>query len=116
MNRFLDYYMNFNETRTIPGLTHFNLIKLGNDEPFYLNYFFFLIFTILTFAELYKILFNSFCVFQSYKIRKIVSTRYDLNQPVYQEKYSSLVPQLNLIEKQYIMNQKIILILMFMFM
>ena len=44
MNRFLDYYMNFNETRTIPGLSHFNLIKLGDNEPFYLNYFFFLTF------------------------------------------------------------------------
>ena len=105
-NRFLDYYMDFIEIRRVPGLIHFNLIKLHDDEPFYANYFFFMLFTILTLADFYKILFNSICVFQSFTIRKIVSTRYDLNEPVYQQKYLPLVPQLNLIDKQYTYESK----------
>ena len=36
-----------------------------------------------------------------YKIRKLISTRYDLNEPIYANKYSDLVPKLNLINKQY---------------
>ena len=100
-NRFRDIYMDFNETRIIPGLTQHNLIKFGENDPCYVNYFWFLFFTIITFAEFYKLFFNSFCVYQSYKVRKLVSTRYDLNQPVYQEQYLPLVPQLNLIKKTY---------------
>ena len=101
INRRRDIYVDFNETRTIPGLTKYNLIKFGDNDPCYVNYFWFLLFTIITFSEFYKLFFNSFCVYQSYKIRKIVSTRYDLNQPVYQKQYSSLVPQINLINKTY---------------
>ena len=55
----------------------------------------------LTFCQFYKSYVDSFCINQKYKVRKIVSTRYDLNQPVYQEKYLQLIPQLNLITQQY---------------
>ena len=99
-NRYRDVYMHFNESRIIPGLTPHNLIKFGNDHCC-MNFFWFFICTIITFAEFYKILFNSFCLYQSYRVRKLVSTRYDLNQPVYQEQYLPLVPQLNLITQQY---------------
>jgi hypothetical protein len=44
---------------------------------------------------------NSLFVFQKYKIRKLISTRYNLNEPIYANKYSNLVPKLNLINKQY---------------
>ena len=66
------------------------------------NYFFFFISTILTIAEIYRIYFNSLCVYQKFKVRKIVSTRYDLNQQVYQE----LAPKINLIVIQYKYEQK----------
>lgn len=100
-NRFRDVYMAFEEKRYIPGLTHHNLIKLGETEPFTVNFFFFFLSTILTFAEFYKIYVDSWCVFQVFKLRKLVSTRYDLNAPVYVERYIPLVPQLNLISQQY---------------
>ena len=40
---------------------------------------------------------QSFCIYQKFTVRKVVSTRYDLNQPVYQ----IFIPQLNLISNQY---------------
>ena len=100
-NRFRDVYMDFNEKRTIPGLVHHNLIKIGQNDPCIVSFGWFFIFTILTLAEFYKIYINSLFVYQSYKIRKLISTRYDLNEPIYSNKYSDLVPKLNLINKQY---------------
>jgi hypothetical protein len=78
-------------------MAHHNLVKMTAHEPCTVNYFFFFLFTILTFSEFYKSYVNSFCVYQKYKVRKLVSTRYDLNQPTYQ----TFVPQLNLISQTY---------------
>ena len=96
-NRFRDVHFNFWETRIIPGMEHHNLVKLLEHEPCMVNYFFFFIFTLLTFAEFYVIYVDSCCVYQKFKVRKIVSTRYDLNQPMYQ----TFVPQLDLISNQF---------------
>ena len=96
-NRFRDVHMDFRESRIVPGMVHHNLIRLTQKEPCSVNYFFFFLFTILTFSQFYKSYVNSFCVYQKYKVRKLVSTRYDLNQQVYQ----TFVPQLNLIVQQY---------------
>ena len=96
-NRFRDVHFDFNEERRIPGLVHHNLVKLVKQEPCIVNYFWFFFFTILTIAEFYRILFDSYCVYQKFKVIKLVSTRYDLNQPVYQV----FVPQINLISQQY---------------
>lgn len=96
-NRFRDVHFDFRESRVIPGMDHHNLVKLATNEPCMVNYFFFFLFTILTVAEFFRIYVDSLCVYQKFKVRKLVSTRYDLNQPVYQV----FVPQLNLITNQY---------------
>ena len=83
-------------------MKHHNLVKLHDKESCMINFFWFFIFTILTFAEFYKIYFDSCCVFQKFKVRKLISTRYDLNQPVYQV----FVPQIDLISQQYQYDQK----------
>ena len=100
-NRYKDDYFDFEEKRYIPGLINHNLIKLGETEPFLANYFFFILFTFLTLSEIYKIYFNSLCIFQRFTVRKIVSTRYDLNQPMYVEKYKPFAPQINLITQTF---------------
>ena len=96
-NRPKDNYMDFSEKRYIPDLKEYNLIKIGEEDPFSVNWGLFFFLTILTFSEFYKLYFNSFCVFQRFKIRKIVSTRYNLNKP----EYNSLTPQINIITQQY---------------
>ena len=100
-NRFRDVYMDFNETRKVPGLVHHNLIKISQKDPWFVNFGFFMIFTLLTICEFYKLYINTLFVYQQFKIRKIISTRYDLNDPSNEEKYAQLNPQLNLIREQY---------------
>ena len=74
----------FKEYRTIPNMDHYSLVKLDNNESCIINIFFFIIFTILMLAEFYKIIFNCYCIHIKFKRRKLVSTRYDLNQLKYQ--------------------------------
>ena len=100
-NRFRDVYMDFNETRKVPGLVHHNLIKISQNEPCFVSFGWFMFFTLLTVSEFYKLYINTLFVYQQFKIRKIISTRYDLNEPAYEEKYSKLAPQLNLITEQF---------------
>ena len=96
-NRFRDKRFYFQESRIIPGMEMNNLVKLSEDEPCCVNMCIYIFMTLLTLCEFYKLYFNSLCIYQVYRVRKIVSTRYDLNQPIYQ----CFVPQLNLFSKQY---------------
>ena len=96
-NRFRDVHFDFTESRIIPGLLQHNLVKLVNKEPCLVNYFWFFLATIITMAEFYRLYIDSISVYQKFKVRKLVSTRYDLNQPVYQV----FVPQMNLITQQF---------------
>jgi len=96
-NRFRDANFDFKETRKVPGMKEHNLVKLSENEPYFVSFKFFVLFTLMTFAEFYKAWINSLCVYQFYKVRKLVSTRYDLNQQVYQ----NFVPQLHFINQQY---------------
>ena len=99
-NRFRDRRFYFKESRIIPGMIRNNLVKLTEEEPCCVNMCIYIFMALLTFCEFYKLYFDSLCIYQIYRIRKIVSTRYDLNQPIYQ----SFVPQLNLISQQYTYN------------
>ena len=96
-NRPKDQYMDYRETRTVPGLNNFNLVCIRNEEPCGINICMFILFTILPFAEFYKCYINSYCLDQSFKIRKLISTRYDLNQ----DQYQYLVPSFDVPNQQY---------------
>ena len=100
-NRGRDTHYDFTESRFVPGLTPLNLVKLGQREPCSVNFCFLLLSAFLTFAEFYKSYVNSLCIEQKFKIRKIVSTRYNLNQPIFDEKYALFNPQVNLITEVY---------------
>ena len=101
-NKHRDACYRFRETRNIQGLIKHNLIKVGDSDPCIVNYWMFLLFIFLTFAEFYKSYVNSLCINQKFKIRKLVSTRYNLSQPICNEKYFKFNPQLDLISQTYI--------------
>ena len=99
--RYSDEHCSIKEERVIPDMEQYNLVKLVNDEPKSINFGLFFLFTILTFVEFYKIYINSLCVYQKFDIKKIISTRYDLNLDQYVEKYEAFIPRVNLINVQY---------------
>ena len=99
--RYSDDHCSIKEERVIPEMEQYNLVKLVNDEPKSINFGLFFLFTMLTFVEFYKIYINSLCIYQKFDIKKIISTRYDLNLEQYVEKYEAFIPRVNLINVQY---------------
>ena len=99
--RYSDDHCSIKEERVIPDMEQYNLIKITNDEPKSINFGLFFLFTMLTFVEFYKIYINSLCVYQKFDIKKIISTRYDLNLDQYVQMYQAFIPSVNLINVQY---------------
>ena len=95
-NRYRDALMDFDETRTIPGFHTENLVQIRDYHPSGVSSGLYIASCFLMFCQFYKRYVDSFCVFQNYKIRKIVSTRFDLLQPTYCQQYSQITPALNL--------------------
>ena len=67
-----------------------------------MNHWIFLLFAFLTFGEFYKAYVSSLSISQKFKIRKLVSTRYDLSQSIFNEKYYKFNPQIDLISNNII--------------
>ena len=97
-----DDSMDFKETKKIPGLDLYNLVNIRGKIPCTVNYFFYFLSIIFTVCQFYKSYVDSLCITQCFTIKKIISTREDLSQPKYEEKYASKNPSLNLIIKQYL--------------
>ena len=93
-----DDHMDYSETKRLPGITHHNLIKFGEYDPCTVSCFWYFIFTIFTLGQFYKWHVSSFCVSQSYYIiRKIISSRNNLNSAEMDKKYRLINPQINLV-------------------
>jgi len=70
-------------------------------NPFFVNICFFILATLLICAEFYKCYVDKLCVPQRFSVRKIISTRYDLNAPPIQERYQYFTPAIDLYQQQY---------------
>ena len=88
--------MDFNESRTIPGFNEYELVQIRDVEPSCVGPCYFVLFTFLMGAQFYKSYVDKFCIVQNYKIRKIISTRYNLLAPQYVQMYAPMAPALNL--------------------
>ena len=97
-NRPRDQHMTYRETRYVKGLNNLNLVCIRDQEPCGVNLCMFILFTIIPLAELYKCYVDSYCLDQSFKIRKLISTRYNLNQ---QQQYEYFTPSINVPNQQY---------------
>lgn len=95
-NRYRVAYMDFNETRSIDGFHEYNLVQIGDYVPPDISAGRYLLFTFLTTVQFYKKKIDNLCVLQNYKIRKLVSTRYNLLLPDYSQQYASICPALNM--------------------
>lgn len=97
-NVWRDVHMDFSESADIDGFTRYNLVKINENTPACFNWCLFLIFTFfIPVIEIYKIYINSFCVSQEYTIKKIVSTRYNLNSISDEDlnkKYANDIPKI----------------------
>lgn len=103
-NRYRDLYMEYHENRDIPGFNEHELVQLRDGCNCCLGGFFYIFWTILSLGKIYECYVNSLCHTQSYKIRKLISTRYNLLQPKYVEQYMPLTPAIKLPDTDYTYN------------
>ena len=105
-NRNKDMKMDFRENFYIHNLSRNNLIKIKDEEPFYFNFFFFFLCTIFTMALPYEIMLDNISIEGKYQIKKIISTRYNLNSYEYDGIYGNTIPAIKLGNNTYNFNSE----------
>lgn len=99
-NVYKDDHMDFSENLSIDSFTRYNLVKISDEKPICLNICVFLIFTfIIPFMQFYKIYVNSLCINQEYRLKKLVSSRYNLNNFHDEElnkRFSNNIPKIHI--------------------
>jgi hypothetical protein len=96
-----DSYTQLSEEITVKGLKHHYLLKIKDKEPCMINIYWFIIFTLFTLGQIYKIYFSIFCIHKKFTIRKLISTRYDLGNQEYGQNYEPMNPQLYINNLKY---------------
>ena len=99
------YSVEIKEKRTISDFeTSKNyLININNTKNFFLNCGVFIIFVILTLGPIYEIIFYCFVKNLKFKIRKVISTKYNLSN---ESKYDPFAPKLIFPKESYNFNKE----------
>lgn len=100
-NRPKDQYFDFKEEFSIPNLSKINLIKIKQDEPFYVNGFIFFLCVIFTIGVPYELLLDNISIKGKFQIKKMISTRYNLNSIEYENMYGNSNPSIKLGENEF---------------
>ena len=95
-NKNIDSFLNIKEIREIPNCDNEIFCKIGNVDTWTIGYKWYIFFVLIGIGELYNLYFNSFCFEKTFTIRKLISTRYNLNEGEYIDKYFNLLPSINL--------------------
>lgn len=92
--------MDFIQHNDIPGLTKYNLINIIENNPCGMSFFWFIFFTFIGMAQIYKMYINSKSIYKSFTIRKLISTRNSLFSLECDEKYDKLDPVISFGENE----------------
>ena len=95
-NEGFDTFTELTEVNHIEGLTAFNLINIvENNNPCGISAFWYAFFVIIGFAEIYKFYVKTRCIYKTFTIKKLVSTRYGLNTEECDNKYNQFNPSIS---------------------
>ena len=94
-------YKNAHESIYLNNFKFHHILNINENDPCSINYYCYVFFVFLMFGQFYKIYFNTFCIFKKFKIRKIISTRNDLGNPEFGQRYEMLNPQVIFNDKKY---------------
>ncbi len=91
-NKGFDVYTDLFVNETIDGFTDYNLINITQTNPCGISLFWYIFFLFSGIVQLYKVYINSRCIYKSFTIRKIISTRYSLTNEESDNKYRNVNP------------------------
>jgi hypothetical protein len=92
----IDSFVNIKESRNISNFEKEIFCKIGNVDTWTIGYKWYIFFVLIGMGEFYNLYFNSFCFEKTFTIRKLISTRYNLNGAEYIDKHYNLLPSINL--------------------
>jgi len=93
-NRNRDLLYDFSEITKIKGHNTFNLVCLGDNPNPYVCSSLYILSALFGIVELYKKYVDQYCILQEFTIKKLISTRSDLNDPNLLGQYSSRMPKI----------------------
>ena len=92
-NKNRDKQISMSESTELPGFKDFHFINIRDTEPCGINLGLYIIFTIIPLVELYKSYVNSYCIDQQFTIKKVVSSKGNLNNNI---QYKSMAPSIDI--------------------
>ena len=88
----------YSEKIYIPGIVRYSLVELNQNSCHYgESIWIFILLMIIPLVEIYKLYIDYVSIYKEFKIRKIISTRYNLNQTIYQK----LIPKITLLSDTF---------------
>ena len=96
-----DTYTDIFVYNIVEGLTSYNLINITDNNPCGMSVFWYIIFIFMGIVQLYKIYINSRCVYKSFTVRKLISSRYSLTTEESDKKYRKFNPSISYEEENY---------------
>lgn len=96
-----DTYTDIFVYNIVEGLTSYNLINITDNNPCGMSVFWYIIFIFMGIVQLYKIYINSRCVYKSFTVRKLISSRYSLTTEESDIKYRKFNPSISFEEENY---------------
>jgi hypothetical protein len=96
-----DTYTDIFVYNIVEGLTSYNLINITDNNPCGMSIFWYIIFIFMGIVQLYKIYINSRCVYKSFTVRKLISSRYSLTTEESDIKYRKFNPSISFEEENY---------------
>eukprot|EP00826_Nyctotherus_ovalis_P037761 TRINITY_DN3472_c0_g2_i4.p1 TRINITY_DN3472_c0_g2~~TRINITY_DN3472_c0_g2_i4.p1 ORF type:complete len:393 (+),score=64.68 TRINITY_DN3472_c0_g2_i4:154-1332(+) len=97
-DRFQEYY----QQNSIPHFQDSFLIQVTDQPPCCFGLGYFIFFGLLTFNAFYSTYFDCYCHKQEFTIRKVISTRADLNAPDMQSQYAYYDPRMQVANQMVI--------------
>ena len=91
-NQYRDHLYDFSQNYRLEGYAEYNLVNIGEHQSHYIGLCWLFFFTSIMLVEFYKSYVESFCIHQDYEIKKVVSTRSNLNLPDPFRPYIARVP------------------------
>jgi len=87
-----DTHQDYSEHLEMDGYNEFNLVKVGEFTPSMFGLGWYILFTFLLVVQFYKMYIDKFCIVQEFTLKKVVSSRRDLNSTAVVVEYTPLIP------------------------
>ena len=87
-----DTHMDYTEAKVMEGFIEHNLVRVSDFNPPYFGLAWYILAMCLTVVEFYKMYVDKFCITQEFTVKKIVSSKMDLNNPQNVVQYQQFFP------------------------